>query len=65
MGLIKPGSIPIIGSPYLNAQTGARHVIKPVVVVAAPQSTSPTVAPVAGREAPSSAQQPARPSSPS
>lgn len=65
MGLIKPGSIPIIGNPYLNAQAGGRPLIKPVVVVAAPQSTSPSAPVASGREGSSSSgKQASRPPSP-
>ncbi|EFX65401.1 hypothetical protein DAPPUDRAFT_333219 [Daphnia pulex] len=41
MGLLKSGSIPIIGGQYLTPASG-RQLMKPVVVVAAPPSTSPT-----------------------
>lgn len=41
MGLLKSGSIPIIGGQYLTPATG-RQLLKPVMVVAAPPSTSPT-----------------------
>uniref|UniRef100_A0A0P5UNN3 Max-binding protein MNT n=1 Tax=Daphnia magna TaxID=35525 RepID=A0A0P5UNN3_9CRUS len=62
MGLLKSGSIPIIGGQYLTPATG-RHLIKPVVVVAAPPSTSPTTTQVvAPRDGSTTAT--ARPSTP-
>lgn len=61
MGLLKSGSIPIIGGQYLTPAT-SRQLMKPVMVVAAPSSTSPTSQVVTPRDAQASAS--LRPSTP-
>ncbi|XP_059353594.1 mucin-2-like isoform X2 [Daphnia carinata] len=63
MGLLKSGSIPIIGGQYLTPATG-RHLIKPVVVVAASPSTSPTTTQVVVAPRDGSTTANARPSTP-
>lgn len=61
MGLLKSGSIPIIGGQYLTPAAG-RQLMKPVMVVAAPPSTSPTTQIVTPRDGSASASP--RPSTP-